>query len=40
MSVQEGIEIIHNSIIRHVLEYLKTGEFKNKSPNAYMIAYQ
>jgi len=40
MSVQEGLNIIHDSIVKYVLDYLKTGEFKNKSPNAYMTAYQ
>jgi len=39
-AVQEGLDIIHNSITKHVLDFLKTGEFKNKSSNAYMTAYQ
>lgn len=39
-AVQEGLDIIHNSITKYVLEFLKTGKFRNKSPNAYMTAYQ
>ena len=37
--VNEGLEKINESIVKHVLDYLKTGEFKNKTANAYMVAY-
>jgi hypothetical protein len=37
--IDEGINEIHEAIVRYVLEYLKTGIFKNKTPNAYMVAY-
>lgn len=38
--LHDGIRLIHESIVKYVLEFLKTGEFKNKTTNAYMQAYQ
>ena len=37
---EDGIERIHNNIVKYVLEFLKTGVFRNKTTNAYMTAYQ
>lgn len=37
---ENGIEKIHNAIVKYVLEFLKTGIFRNKTTNAYMTAYQ
>jgi cullin 1 len=37
--VTEGLDKINDSIVRHVLDYLKTGVFRNKTANAYMVAY-
>ena len=39
-AVQKGLEKINESVIFHVLDYLKTGVFKNKTTNAYMVAYR
>lgn len=38
--IEEGLQQIHDAIIKYVLEFLKTGVFRNKTPNAYMIAYR
>lgn len=38
--IQDGLKKIDDSIIQYVLEFLKTGEFRNKTPNAYMVAYR
>lgn len=37
--IDEGLHQIHEAVIKYVLEFLTTGEFKNKTANAYMIAY-
>jgi hypothetical protein len=37
--IDEALNIIYHSIIKYVLEFLKTGEFKNKNTRAYMDAY-
>jgi hypothetical protein len=39
-SIVEALDNIHNSIIQYVLEFLKTGEFKNKTTYSYMNAYR
>lgn len=38
--IDEGLDQIYESIIKYVLEFLQTGTFRNKTPNAYMIAYR
>lgn len=38
--VEDGINKIHNNIVKYVLEFLKTGVFRNKTTKAYMIAHQ
>jgi hypothetical protein len=38
--IDEGLQEIHSAIIIYVLEFLKTGVFRNKTPNGYMIAYR
>jgi hypothetical protein len=38
--IDEGLLQIHDAIIKYVLEFLKTGTFRNKTPNAYMVAYR
>lgn len=37
--IDEALNTIYHSIIKYVLEFLKTGEFKNKNTRAYMDAY-
>jgi cullin-4 len=37
--IEEGVKSIHEAIVQYVLEFLKTGVFRNKTPNAYMVAY-
>jgi hypothetical protein len=36
---EEGIKKIEEAMINGLLNYLKTGNFPNNSPNSYMIAY-
>ena len=36
---EEGIKKIEEAMINGLLNYLKTGDFPNNSPNSYMIAY-
>ena len=36
---EEGIKRIYESMIKGLLDYLKTGTFPNNSPNSYMTAY-
>lgn len=38
--IKEGLNTIHESIVKYVLDYLKTGIFLNKNTNSYMTAYQ
>jgi hypothetical protein len=38
--IAEALDNIHNSIIKYVLEFLQTGEFKNKSTYSFMNAYK
>jgi hypothetical protein len=38
--IQEGLQQIHDAIIKYVLEFLKTGIFRNKTTDAYMHAYR
>ena len=38
--IEEGLQQIHNSVIRYVLEFLRTGIFRNKTTDAYMSAYR
>lgn len=37
--IDEALTIIYESIVKYVLEFLKTGEFRNKNTKAYMDAY-
>jgi len=39
-SIDEGLEQIHEAIVKYVLEFLKTGIFRNKTTNSYMLAYR
>ena len=38
--LKTGLEEIDNLLIRYVLDFLKTGEFKNKTANAYITSYR
>lgn len=38
-AAKTGIKIIYESMIKGLLDYLKTGTFPNNSPNSYMTAY-
>lgn len=38
--IQEGLQQIHDAIIKYVLKFLRTGVFENKNPNSYMLAYR
>jgi hypothetical protein len=38
--VDEGIKIIYEKIVKNVLGYLKTGEFREKEPKNFMDAYR
>ena len=38
-AAETGIKIIYESMIKGLLDYLKTGTFPNNSPNSYMTAY-
>lgn len=40
MSMKEALEAIDEVMIKYILEFLKTGEFKNKNANAYMRVYR
>jgi hypothetical protein len=37
--IDEALNMIYDKIIKYVLEFLKTGEFRNKNTRAYMDAY-
>ncbi len=39
-SVEEGLNIIYEKIVKNVLGYLRTGEFKEKDPRNFMEAYR
>ena len=39
IELNEGIKQIDNQVIQNVLNYLKTGNFNNKTKQAYIIAY-
>lgn len=38
-AAEAGIKVIYESMIKGLLNYLKTGTFPNNSPNSYMTAY-
>lgn len=38
--IEEGLKEITNSVIQYVLEFLKTGVYRNKNTAAYMTAYR
>lgn len=38
--IEEGLTQIHESVIKYVLEFLRTGVFRNKTTDAYMSAYR
>ncbi len=37
--VEDGLQQIHEAIVKYILEFLKTGVFRNKTTNSFMIAY-
>jgi hypothetical protein len=39
-SIDEGIKMIYEKIVKNVLGYLKTGEFHEKDPKNFMEAYR
>ena len=38
--IEDGLKQIHDSVIKYVLEFLRTGIFRNKTTDAYMSAYR
>ncbi len=38
--IDEGLEQIHEAIVKYILEFLKTGIFRNKTTNSFMTAYR
>jgi len=39
MSMKEALETIDEVMIKYILDFLKTGEFKDKNSKAYMRVY-
>lgn len=40
MTMKEALEAIDEVMIKYILDFLKTNEFKNKNANAYMRVYR